>query len=101
MRLVFDQKLILSCSFSCDAIHNNQSNQTLQYFLSPTHMPNKPVYEAGLLNAIFCLAAPLGVTQFITIITMHLVTLLLSYFSLTWLCNKSAFKLIHSLKNVE
>jgi hypothetical protein len=38
------------------------------------------------------------VTQFITITAVHLVSRLIGYFSLTWLFNKSAFKLIHSLK---
>ncbi len=40
---------------------------------------NEPASEVGLLNKSFCLAAALGVTKFITINAMNLVTLSYHY----------------------
>ena len=71
-------KLELSCSFRCEQIHGNHSleyGHTLLSCLSTTYMFNKPTSQASLLNKSSWLAAALGVTKFITIIAMILVTL--------------------------
>ncbi len=71
-----EQKVMLSSNFRCYQIHNCQRyhfGHTLLCYLSPTWMFNRTT--TGLLNIRSCLAPTLGVTKFINVKDMILVTL--------------------------
>jgi hypothetical protein len=69
------QKLELSCGFRCDQIHNKQClefSHTVSLLKSDLDV-QQPV--VGLLSKSTCLALALGVTKFMTLLAMNLVTL--------------------------
>jgi hypothetical protein len=73
-----EQKLTLSYSFRCDQILSfacYEFGHTLLCCFSLTWMFNKSHSEAHLLNKSLSFGAALGVTQFIVLVVMNLVTL--------------------------
>jgi len=74
-----EDKLMLSCSFSCDHFHDSHSvnSVTLLCYLSLTWMFNKPtsvLCTGEFIEISSCLAGALGVTLFMTV--MDSITLL-------------------------
>ena len=74
-----NKRLMLSSSFRCDQIYKYKIynfGHTLLCYLSPTEMFNELASgKVDLLNRSSCLAPALGVTKFMIVIDMILVTL--------------------------
>jgi hypothetical protein len=71
-----EQKFMLSYSFRCDQVYNNNCfdlGHAMLFFLSQTQMFNMP--EASLLNKSSSLAAALNTTKLIIVTAMILVRL--------------------------